>query len=297
LLISLLQLIYSNHSLQSVIMADAAQQLNIATYFIMSAPVGEVDEVVSDVKKLIEDPEVLNDAALTAILRDYNTEQMTTAPIPGGNGNLVISKFGEIAADEYLDPSSGVVYKFDHLTRTVGEATEKKQQLSDSVENLRSAVQKSLEAYLQALYKPNKVSLAVYGADDGSLTVALSAKNVNLSNFWTGSWRAVYNVSKDGQVKGAVKLGVHYFEEGNVQLHTNIEHKGKVDTSSPDSAASDLRKLIESFETSYQNSLEEMYVNMHTTTFKNMRRILPLNKVKFQWNSAAHSLAAEVTNK
>jgi uncharacterized protein YpuA (DUF1002 family) len=65
----------------------------------------------------------------------------------------------------------------------------------------------------------------------------------------------------------------------------------------PETTASELRKAIETFETSYQNHLEEMYVNMHRNTFKNMRRFLPLNKVKFQWNSAAHSLANEVTNK
>lgn len=40
-----------------------------------------------------------------------------------------------------------------------------------------------------------------------------------------------------------------------------------------------------------------MYVNMHRNTFKNMRRFLPVSKVKFQWNSAAHSLASEVNNK
>jgi hypothetical protein len=142
--------------------ASAEQKLNIATYFIMSAPVGECDEVVAgtyeweecagcsdactpilacrsilvwrspsarrggcssalvcvasvcsrrigvavalccsscvhyacigsssvwsalaDVKKLVSDPSTLTDAALTAILRDYNTEHMTAAPAPG----------------------------------------------------------------------------------------------------------------------------------------------------------------------------------------------------------------------
>jgi len=37
-------------------------------------------------------------------------------------------------------------------------------------------------------------------------------------------------------------------------------------------------------------------VNMHRNTFKHMRRFLPLNKQKFTWALAAHSLAAEVTN-
>lgn len=99
-------------------------------------------------------------------------------------------------------------------------------------------------------------------------------------------------------LKGFVKIGVHYFEDGNVQLHTSVEQNGKITASGSNEAiALDIRKQIETFETSYQNQLEEMYVNMHRNTFTNMRRFLPLNKVKFAWNSAAHSLASEVTNK
>jgi capping protein alpha len=106
----------------------------------------------------------------------------------------------------------------------------------------------------------------------------------------------VYTLNS-GDLKGFCKIGVHYFEDGNVQLHTNVEHAGKVTTSSPEATAKEVRTAIETFETTYQNHLEEMYVNMHRNTFKNMRRFLPLNKVKFQWNSAAHSLASEVRNK
>lgn len=110
----------------------------------------------------------------------------------------------------------------------------------------------------------------------------------------TGSWRSVYtlNTSSGGSadVKGTVKLGVHYFEDGNVQLHTNVEHQGKVSLAvsrdashttaagsaaqaieapwlslilrplllfvlrvqSPEATASELRKQIESFETGFQ---------------------------------------------
>jgi capping protein alpha len=113
----------------------------------------------------------------------------------------------------------------------------------------------------------------------------------------TGSWRSVYTVSSSGEVKGFVKCVVHYFEDGNVQLHTNVEHSGNVSMNSPDVTANELRKQIENFETSFQNHLEEMYVNMHRNTFKQMRRFLPVNKVKFAWNPAAHNLAAEVNNK
>lgn len=214
----------------------------------------------------------------------------------GGNSNLLVSKYGQVGDNQYLDPTSGKVYTFNHLSRQWGEETDKRQVLPDEVDALRAATQKAMEAYIEDLYKPGKATVAVYGADNGTITICISAKNVNLSNYWTGSWRSVFTLS-GGELKGTVKLGVHYFEDGNVQLHTSVEHSAKIAGGAADAVAAELRKSIEQFETSYQNHLEEMYVNMHRSTFKQMRRFLPLSKVKFQWNSAAHSLAAEVTNK
>jgi hypothetical protein len=37
------------------------------------------------VKKLVADNATLSEDALSAILRDYNTEQMISAPLPGSN--------------------------------------------------------------------------------------------------------------------------------------------------------------------------------------------------------------------
>jgi hypothetical protein len=99
--------------------------------------------------------------------------------------SYVFSLLPQVGANQYLDPSTGKVWTFNHLTRQFGEETDKKQVLSDDIEARRAAVQKSLTAYLGDLYKPNKATLAVYGADNGTITVCLSAKNVNLSNFWS----------------------------------------------------------------------------------------------------------------
>jgi hypothetical protein len=73
--------------------ASPEQKLNISTYFIMSTPVGEVDEVVADVQKLVKDDRTLNNNALLAILRDYNTEHMTAA-LDLTNKPVLVSKYG-----------------------------------------------------------------------------------------------------------------------------------------------------------------------------------------------------------
>jgi capping protein alpha len=101
--------------------------------------------------------------------------------------------------------------------------------------------------------------------------------------------------SSSSELKGNVKANVHYFEDGNVQLHTSIDHSENIKIDNSDATAKRVVESISKFETEFQNNLEEMYVNMHRTTFKAMRRFLPISGQKFMWTSAAHSLASEVS--
>lgn len=94
--------------------------------------------------------------------------------------------------------------------------------------------------------------------------------------------------------QGTVKINVHYFEDGNVQLHSDIKKKVKVDVGSEEDTAKAVASAISKIEDEYQTELEEMYVSMHTTTFKAMRRFLPLSRQTMNWNSAAHQLANEM---
>jgi len=280
--------------------ATAEQKLNIATYFIMSSPSGEVDEVVSDVQKLVSDPSVLSDTALLSVLREYNTEQMIAAPdLSTPSKPLLISKYGAVGGDLYLDPATGKVLSFDHRKRVFVSETDKRQVLREDVDSYRSALATALTSYLSTAFKPNKYAHAVYGADNGTVTLCISAKNVNLGNFWTGSWRAVYTLNvlqPSTELKGSVKIDVHYFEDGNVQLHTANEMPVvSVSVDTPESVSKRIVEAVNKFETDYQNELEEMYVNMHRTTFKAMRRFLPVNRQRFLWNAAAHTLAQEVS--
>lgn len=152
----------------------------------------------------------------------------------------MVSAHGAVAGDEYVDANTGRVLKFDHRRRKFTEATDKKQTLPPAVAGYRAAVQKTVDSYLSGSFKAGKAVATVYGGDSGVLTICISAKNVNLSNFWydaspnhrsaigcpssinrcwccwwfnrTGSWRSVYtlNVSKTGasELKGNVKVQV-----------------------------------------------------------------------------------------
>jgi len=167
------------------------------------------------------------------------------------------------------------------------------------MDDYRNAFQRHVESYIAEQFKVNRCVVSVYGADNGTITICMSAKNVNLGNYWTGSWRSIYTISvlntNSSELKGNVKTNVHYFEDGNVQLHSTIDHSENIPIGLADPTAKKVVESISKFETEFQNNLEEMYVNMHRTTFKAMRRFLPVSRQKFMWTSAAHSLASEVS--
>jgi capping protein alpha len=276
--------------------ATPEQKLNIATYFIMSSPTGEVDEVVGDVRKLVGD-EVLSDAKLSKILGDYNMEQCVSAPDPDGAAVLV-SAYGQVGADTFVDPASGRILRVDHKRRKYVEVTDKKQSLDDGVAKYRAAIDKELASYVESSYKTGKCVGAVYGTDAGLITVVLSAANVHLGNFWTGGWKAVYQLSVGSQgnveMKGDIKVNVHYFEDGNVQLHTKFPTKATIAVSDAAKTAAAVVKSIKTIETDFQANLEHMYINMHSETFKHMRRFFPITKQPMNWNLAAHKVAGDL---
>lgn len=279
----------------------AEQKLNIATYFIMSSPTGELNDVVKDVTKLVQDPAVLTDEALTNIIKAYNHEQMAFAahPAKADGSTGMVSEFGQTADGKYFNPVHNQNFTFDHKSQKFTGATDGKSSASAGLDKYRAATQKALDSYVDASYKAGKVCAVVYAGEGSRLTICISAKNVHLGNFWTGGWRACYGIDcKVGAAQpltGTIKVGVHYFEDGNVQLHANVNQSAKVNvTAKEDETGSAIAASIAKIENDFHAHLEEMYVKMHTSTFKQMRRFYTLQREPMKWSVAAHAMASEV---
>lgn len=272
--------------------ASAETKLAVATFFMSSAPPGEIKEVLADCQKLVGDSSVLTSAAVNTILSNYNTTNMVAATDAEGN-KVLPAAAGKRDENNFVDPATGRVVTFDHSANTFSASGETVS-LSDDVKKYRDAVDTEMGKYISSNFKSGKCASATFGNDNGTLTICVSAQNTKLSAFWTGGWKSYYtlDVSSTGSKKlnGSIKVVVHYFEDGNVQLHTDMDQSADINVADPAATGAAVRKAIERMESDFQSNLEEMYVNMHRSTFKSMRRFLPLNGQPMNWNPAAHSI-------
>jgi len=86
-------------------MGEPSQEelVQIANNFLLNSPPGEFMEVVTDVRALLPSESMINESA-PRTFREYNTEQMIQVDSPGNSHKVLITKYGEVADGEYLDP-------------------------------------------------------------------------------------------------------------------------------------------------------------------------------------------------
>lgn len=170
------------------------------------------------------------------------------------------------------------------------------------IEEFRNAIDVEVSKYVGEAYP--KGVCAVYctsgkdieepGADFG-LAVVISAARRSPQNFCNGSWRSVWTLEFSYafqlvEIKGKIQVGAHYFEEGNVQLDTDVDRKDSTLLQTPEDTALSVTNIIRHQESEYFSSLEESYLNLSDATFKDLRRKLPVTRTLFPWHNT-HALS------
>jgi capping protein alpha len=245
------------------------QKLEIAKRFMLSAPPGEFNEVVTDVRGLVSDDSLLNKDALNTF-RTHNVQQMLAVDV--GSSKCLITEFAELGNQStYFDPRSQQKFTFDHVKQTVSEVSAHS---AGSNETLRASIDTAVSAYVSEFYPDGVCS--VYDTAKG-IVVCISAAKYNPANFWNGRWRSVWTLhNKD--VSGTVKVQVHYYEEGNVQLNGEISHSASISANAEAFVAE-----IKKGEATFQEALDESYSNMSDGQFKALRRKLPMAHQRLDW--------------
>jgi len=262
----------------------------IANNFLLNSPPGEFNEVVTDVRGLLKDETLINETA-PATFREYNTEQYLTVQSPNNDHLVLITKHGEVADGEFLDPRGRQVVQFDHIRQEAVGARAISHELDNDVEPYRAAIEEAAFNYVSEHYQNGGTTVYGSKAANGAyvVTICISSSKFNPTNFWNGRWRSTWTITfnpgaAQATLNGVLKITVHYYEDGNVQLNTNSDNKLTSPLGDPEAAATAILKAISKAEQNYQTSLEQSYNTMGDTTFKALRRALPITKTRIDWS-------------
>lgn len=99
-----------------------------------------------------------------------------------------------------------------------------------------------------------------------------------------GRWRALYIYDpSSSSLSGAIKIDVHYYEDGNVRLLTTKPVSASISSGS----APTIVREIAVVEKKYQEEVNKGFNNLSEGAFKGLRRQLPITRQKIEWDKIA----------
>ncbi|KAI9291172.1 subunits of heterodimeric actin filament capping protein Capz [Neoconidiobolus thromboides FSU 785] len=273
------------------------ERFELASNFLLDAPPGEINDVIRDITGFFkEEEEELFEPFIINKLKLYIQQNYLVVEV-NNNDKTIVTKYNHLGEDTYYCPKLKIKFNLEPVTQKV-EVIETNYLHNEENEELRTQFSLQLNIYQQQHY-PNGDSMVYY--QDGQFIFVIFGLKLSQKNYWNGrlksEWK--YDVSNN-ELKGSISGTVHYYEEGNVQLHSNKEFDVKIEVNETQKNNFEiLSKMIvdkiATKEQEYQLALNEGYLNLNQNAFKGLRRNLPITRSKIDWSQIfSYKIGSEI---
>ena len=140
---------------------------------------------------------------------------MHPVSVQGQDEKCLITAHNNLESNVFVDPNSQKSFKFDHLKKSANDVKDHPVDCPP----LRKALDQVVRQMVSKQY-PGNGSCGVFFRDN-SYVICIENHKFQPANFWNGRWRSEYTVTIEGSdavIKGVIKVQIHYYEDGNVQL-------------------------------------------------------------------------------
>eukprot|EP01083_Nonionella_stella_P048576 129755_1 len=282
------------------------QKIKIVQHFIRSCPHGEIPPFINDIKHVARD--VWTDGVLFKTMTKRNKQkfELVTVSINDTNTYLLCCPQAEIEPNEYIHPQYNRQYLIHPITHKVVFLRISNVTVPSLYQEYRSVLNDKLCQYLSDKYGKHKqrtigTGYVYHNPDkDSAFDVVISYKNVPRMFYWSNGWQSEWTFSIEPNVgtitlEGRVRINVHHYEDGNVQL--NLTFAETVAVNVADVYIQNVRSIsdaivlkIEETEDKWTSRLEQYYMDAQRM-LKQLRLLRTrLVRSRMDWRKGVHIL-------
>lgn len=125
----------------------------------------------------------------------------------------------------YLDPKTNKLFTYDHIQRSVRDVFPNNEHTDSELEAWRVALQAQLDHYVAEHYHKNGIGCVFLY--EGNAIICIGSQKYQRRNCYNGRWCSQWIIPQFSTkrtthaVTGNISVLTHYYEDGNVQMHSN----------------------------------------------------------------------------